>query len=651
LRNNKGLSFLVISSVSVALNAGSGLIKASAGGDLAMIRAALAAGENVNEADSSGWTALMWAIYNRQLTAAEILLEQGADPNRQSTDSRKSYSKGTTALMIAAYDCQDRQVLALLRKGAQKELVDASGLNAEAFARKSECQGVLETLGFRGPVDKVFNAKIKGIESGMPINAADENGWTALMWAMYHQDAAIAKTLLDLGADPNIQSTGSAPWSPEGGIAPAGTTALMIATRSNALELASLLVRKGANWKMKNAVGSSAESYAIEGDAWDLQDLFLDRSPLQKTYTKLVIEAFTAGKEATRAQAFQCQEQTLAALNEMNGFGQVELAVAGKPYFSSVLMLKVGVQKYKVPAIGSPRAVLSLRLIDAGTGQAEREQLISLTTGNSTYGWSNPEETFLKGLGSVIAEYTTLAAGKAPPYEPSAAVLSAPRIVMNGRATPRTGRWQWINRHAEDPMVREEGFEFSMLQSKRIAVWPITQAELDSAVTTYAKRGYGSTDKVLAEFARKLSEKWLSFSEIPGLSASMVTSSLAGTELEPWLASRRILPFAQSHLLSINQLGVGFERIKGHACLKGTRYLVVPHGLRIFQHEGGQQGASLCKVQTSLGIALIDLEKERVVWNRTFLAVVDCNYQRWQVFEKAEDILLDTMETGLRYGK
>lgn len=123
-------------------------------GDTAQVRKLIAEGVDVNEKDSSGYTALMWAarnghteiaralvdaradmnvrdcavngwtplmhaIHKNQNDAARLLIERGADVNAQAGDCReRKVEGGKTALAYAAANDNAEIVRALLAKGA-----------------------------------------------------------------------------------------------------------------------------------------------------------------------------------------------------------------------------------------------------------------------------------------------------------------------------------------------------------------------------------------------------------------------------------------------------------------------------------------------------------------------------------------------------
>ena len=198
----------------------------------------------------------MWAVYYRQAPAVELLLEKGADPDRQTTDSKKSYPKGTTALMIAANDCQEDLAGLLVKKNAKKELADTDGNTSETLARGKECGPVLRALGLKAAANSTLDALLKSIEAGKDINAPGVNGWAPLMWSVFYSDLPTTELLLEKGANPNLQSGEKFEAYEK------GATALMIAAKGCLDAQVAALLKWKADPSLTDATGKTAADYA-----------------------------------------------------------------------------------------------------------------------------------------------------------------------------------------------------------------------------------------------------------------------------------------------------------------------------------------------------------------------------------------------------
>lgn len=155
---------------------------AAKSGDLLTIKELIQGGEDVNAKDEQGWTPLLWAAYNNQPRATELLLKNGAKANHQSTMQFGAIVPKSTALHIASY---------YNFKHVVKQLLD----------------------------------------NGADVNIVDSRGRTALIFASYYNFIDIVKLLVDKGADPNIKDN----WK---------NTAITYAMQSNFYDVYELLTGK-----------------------------------------------------------------------------------------------------------------------------------------------------------------------------------------------------------------------------------------------------------------------------------------------------------------------------------------------------------------------------------------------------------------------
>jgi quinoprotein dehydrogenase-associated probable ABC transporter substrate-binding protein len=197
-------------------------------------------GADVNKQDSQGWTPLANAARQRKDKIAEILLENGANPNLS--------SDGTTPLIAAVMRDSVPTIDVLLKHGAKIEEPGPEGYRPLSMAI----------------ADSRYDAAKALIEHGADINAASgEDGLTPLIVAAAQTGPAegarfvpgstrpidIAKMLVDGGANVNAQAKN-------------GMTALMVAATHNSPPMIGLLMDAGADPDLKNSLGQTATDVA-----------------------------------------------------------------------------------------------------------------------------------------------------------------------------------------------------------------------------------------------------------------------------------------------------------------------------------------------------------------------------------------------------
>src|SRR5688572_527444 len=113
--------------------------KAAARGDVARLKALIAAGQDVDARDQVGRTALMLAAEGGHINAARILLAVGADAKAAVSD-RDAISYGCNALLFAAESGNEEMAELLIKAGASPkcETADESSPLSFAVERESE---------------------------------------------------------------------------------------------------------------------------------------------------------------------------------------------------------------------------------------------------------------------------------------------------------------------------------------------------------------------------------------------------------------------------------------------------------------------------------------------------------------------------------
>src|SRR5688572_26605426 len=172
------------------------LLEASRSGDTPMIAELLKAGADARESvHPEGETPLMAASRTGKVDAVELLLKAGSDPN-----AADSYQK-QTALMRAPEEGHADVISALL---AAKADPNTKAHISQLTTRKNadHATGGFTALMFavRNGHEDAVRALAKG---GADLKATNGDGVTATSIAIENDRFDLARTLLDLGADPN----------------------------------------------------------------------------------------------------------------------------------------------------------------------------------------------------------------------------------------------------------------------------------------------------------------------------------------------------------------------------------------------------------------------------------------------------------------
>ena len=247
------------------------LMRTARTGRVDAVRRLLGYGADVDARE--GWreqTALMWATVEGNTTAAQALVEAGADVHARS-------SGGFTPLLFAVRHNRQDTVRALVLAGADVDDQLPGGLSALALAT----------------LNAHYDLGVWLLEQGAD-STADDQGWTALhqlVWARrpnlgFNNPAPIAtglvsdlefvEALVEHGADINARET-KEPRGADGSGTPGGyrnvlnrvgATPFLLAAKAVDVELMRLLVRLGADPLLPNEDGTTPLMVAAGVGIW-----------------------------------------------------------------------------------------------------------------------------------------------------------------------------------------------------------------------------------------------------------------------------------------------------------------------------------------------------------------------------------------------
>lgn len=242
-------------------------------GDMAGVKAAVAAGADVNAKDAEGSTPLMYAALYSNVDCMRLLLDNGAVPNAAN-------DLGATALLWTGARLE--KVTLLVERGAEVNARSKLGKTALLIAAgradagpvvkyllehgaRTDVRDELDGLPFiplgggaNTPVMEAAKARDGQalrmlLEKNGDVNARAKNGSTALLVAIAYGNVENARLLIDHGADIEASVTG-------------GTTPLILSAYENDSETAALLLKKGAKVDAEDMFGDTAFMWAAYSD-------------------------------------------------------------------------------------------------------------------------------------------------------------------------------------------------------------------------------------------------------------------------------------------------------------------------------------------------------------------------------------------------
>jgi uncharacterized protein len=247
--------------------------------DQQMAELLLKCGSTIDAKDSSDATALFWAVDNKDLDIAALLLEKGADihfgccrrsPLYQAVDHQDKDmvtlllekwtgdngedQRGWEAFHLATFAYRDKEMVTLMaEKGFNVDVPNASG----------------ESALIRAAAIGDWEMAVLLLRSGADVNGEDTGGRTAMWWAIQHGHAKMVRLLLEQGAPINGRDSG--------GETPLHWVVCEESPGPNQNKMLKILLENGADVDSQDSAGYTALDWAVCFDCRKLITLLLEK--------------------------------------------------------------------------------------------------------------------------------------------------------------------------------------------------------------------------------------------------------------------------------------------------------------------------------------------------------------------------------------
>jgi ankyrin repeat protein len=222
------------------------LIYAAKHGYLEVMRSLLDGGENVDQSDGRGWSALTWAVTwgqtDNHLKSIELLLERAADANNTEED-------GLTPLQWALHFGNIKGALMLLENGADPNVRNKEGKTPLMDAAMNGYPEVVEHL----------------LRCGAEVDAETPLAFTALLLASMNGRKEVVEHLIRRGAAINKKDSKY------------GRSPVLWATMLGHSEVVELLLDAEADVTLSDKEGNTALNWAEEKENEDILNLIKSR--------------------------------------------------------------------------------------------------------------------------------------------------------------------------------------------------------------------------------------------------------------------------------------------------------------------------------------------------------------------------------------
>lgn len=220
-----------------------------------IIKLLLDAGAGINTADKDGVTALVLAAQNSHTLSAKVLIERGADielKGRNGTNAM-AFAKGFNNLVLA-------DLLTKKTKGGELQAPETHAthpsLDGEFIAAfQAHDRAKMEALATQGA----------NVDTPMHVNGMD---LTPLIVATISGDKQCVEFLIQRGADLNAKTPDKVDHAVVNAVT--GESVLMTAINNKHLDIAKLLIDKGADVSAVDSKGNTAVSLAVHRESKEI---------------------------------------------------------------------------------------------------------------------------------------------------------------------------------------------------------------------------------------------------------------------------------------------------------------------------------------------------------------------------------------------
>ena len=238
---------------------------AARNGDSFAVLTLLNTGIDINKKNKDGWTALHIAASKNRLEIVELLIENGAEVDSKGDPSTVFiWQGGFTPLHYATVNGHKDIVELLINRGAQVNAKTDNGFTPRDWAIKRSHTHIADLLKTYGGKTSSIHTHVRDgdlagvqayLDSGVDINARDENGSTPLHIASLNGQEQVVELLINRGAEVNATSEIGG-WTP-----------LHMAASKNHIQVVSFLIKKGADEDAKAIIGGWTPLHwaALEG--------------------------------------------------------------------------------------------------------------------------------------------------------------------------------------------------------------------------------------------------------------------------------------------------------------------------------------------------------------------------------------------------